>query len=133
MGVRDRTTRQLRTRGEEMLGRASCLVLFYMHHKGHGTVATATEVATFPMKVPGGIGGDHNLGQMTFSYFRVHVQAWNNETMGNILGGQYELDCFSLLDRDLRRCEGESLGMNFNDAGCFLCARRPGWSDTKTK
>jgi hypothetical protein len=53
--------------------------------------------------------------------------------MGNVIGGQYKLHRFSLLDRDLGWGEGESLGMNVNHAGSFLRERKAGSGDNKAK
>jgi hypothetical protein len=95
-------------------------VVGHMCHKFHGGVALAAKVSAFPLKVANFFGSDSRLGRMILCRLRVYLQIWNDEAVRNILGSDYNLDCFAFLERNLRWGEGKALCVNLNGSRRIL-------------
>jgi hypothetical protein len=93
-----------------------------MDYKFHRVVPDAAKVSALPIKVACFVGGHRHLGRMTLCNQDVYMQVWNHETVCTLVGGDYQFNRFSFLERDLCRSEGKVLGVNLNSVSRFLCS-----------
>jgi hypothetical protein len=93
-----------------------------MYYKFHRVVANAAKMSALAIKVAYFVGGHRHLSRITLCNRDLYMEVWNHETVCTIVGGEYQLDRFAFLERDLRRSEGKVLGVNLNSASRFLCS-----------